>query len=337
MTVFGLRVVGALALLGALGLPAAAQEPAYVRRFVLPVAEDTIGYPRGVTADGHTGEVFVCDTRRGRILIFDTEGLFLHEIPGGDVFSGPRDLAADPEGYLVVVANYERRPALIELDFDGLFRREVRLSGLPEEAIEPFPVSVALSPTGDRLYTLDSANLRLWIAGRTGEIETSVDLAAGLDERERRDVILGHVDVYGDTVLVALPASSEIRTFGPDGTPRGSVGKQGTAPCTLAFPTAAALDESGDLVIVDQQRMVVVRWNRKSNRCLGDYLGLGAAPGYLYYPMDLALDRSGRIYIAQGFDGRVQMYSGMTPAAPPPPARATAPEDVPTSPAPSDP
>jgi hypothetical protein len=329
------RILGALALAGALGLPAAAQEPAYVRRLLLPVAEDLIGYPRGVTADVHTGEVFVCDTRRGRILIFDTEGLFLHEIPGGDVFSAPRDLAVDPEGYLVVVANYERRPGLIELDFDGLFRREIRLSGLPEGAIEPVIVSAALSPAGDRLYTLDSANLHLWISNRQGEIETSIDLAVGLDERERRDLILGHVDAYADTVLVALPAFSQIRMFGPDGAPQGTVGKPGTAPCTLAFPTAAALDEDGDLVIVDQQRMVVLRWNRKANRCLGDYLGLGAAPGYLYYPMDLALDRFGRIYVAQGFDGRVQMYSGMTPApAAPRPAR---PASAPTGPAPSDP
>ena len=79
--------------------------------------------------------------------------------------------------------------------------------------------------------------------------------------------------------------------------------------------------------------MVVLRWNRRANRCLGDYLGLGAAPGYLYYPMDLALDRNGHIYVAQGFDGRVQMYSGMIPApapavSPPPPAAdgATTPE-----------
>jgi hypothetical protein len=290
-----------------------------------------------VTADGHTGEVFVSDTRRGRVLIFDDEGIFLHEIPGGDVFSAPRDLAVDPEGYLVVAANYQRRPALIELDFDGLFLREIVLSGLPEEALEPALVSVALSSDGARIYALDEANLRLWIATRGGEVETSVDFAEGLDERGRRDVILGHVDVYGDTVLVALPASSEVRTYGPDGTPRGSVGKRGTAPCTLAFPIAAALDESGDLVIVDRQRMVVLRWNRRSNRCLGDYLGLGAAPGFLYYPMDLALDRQGRIYVAQGYDGRVQMYSGMTPAPRPPTAPPGDGSEAPTSPDPSDP
>ncbi len=325
----------ALALAGAGGGVAQAQEPAFVRKLTLPVAEDLIGYPRGVTADGHGNEVFVCDTRRGRILIFDDEGLFLHEIPGGDVFSAPRDLAADPSGLLVVVANYQRRPGLIELDFDGLFLREIVLSGLPEGARDPVLVSVALSPAGDRLYALDSANLHLWISDRSGAVQTAVDLAEDLDEYGRRDMILGHVDVYGDMVLVTVPSFSQVRTYALDGRPRGSIGKRGTAPCTLAFPTAAALDEEGDLVIVDQQRMVVLRWNRQANRCLGEHLGLGAAPGFLYYPMDLALDRFGRIYIAQGYDGRVQMYSGMTPA----PALPRLPrgETDPTSPAPSDP
>ncbi len=100
---------------------------------------------------------------------------------------------------------------------------------------------------------------------------------------------------------------------------------RGTAACTLAFPTAAALAGDDELVIVDQQRMLVLRWSISSNRCLGEYIGLGDAPGYLYFPMDLALDRSGQLFVSQGFEGRVQMYRGMTPAAGPAAPRRAAP------------
>jgi hypothetical protein len=65
--------------------------------------------------------------------------------------------------------------------------------------------------------------------------------------------------------------------------------------------------------------MVVLRWDPETNRCLGDYLGLGAAPGLLYFPTDLALDAKGRIFLSQGFEGRVQMYEGMKPASVPSP------------------
>ncbi len=317
-------LLAALALAAAAGT-AAAQEPAYVRRLVLPVAEDQIGYPPGVTADPHTGETFVCDARMNRVLVFDSEGLFLYEMPGSDAFNAPQDVAIDPEGRLVVAASHDLHPAVVELDFDGLFLREVRLSGLPEGAAEPHVGSLAISPRGDRLYLLDGSNLRVWISNRDGEVQGSIDLAAGLSAEEIRDLIPGHVDVYGETVLVAIPSFSQVRLFDLDGRPVKVVGIRGTAPCTLAFPTAAALAGEDELVIVDQQRMLVLRWSVSSNRCLGEYFGLGDAPGYLYYPMDLALDRSGQLFVSQGYEGRVQMYRGMTPAAGPAAPRPAAP------------
>ena len=75
------------------------------------------------------------------------------------------------------------------------------------------------------------------------------------------------------------------------------------------------MDDDGNLLIIDQQRNMIVRWSVEDNRCLGDYYGLGAAPGYLYYPSDLALDGQGRLYVGQGFEGRVQVYDGLRPAA----------------------
>ena len=318
------RLLAALVLAATAG-EAKAQEPGYVRRLVLPVAEDAIGYPPGVTADLHTGEVFVCDARMNRVIVFDSDGLFLYEMPGGDVFTGPQDVAVDPDGILVVAASYERRSGIVELDFDGRFLREVRLSGLPEGAAEPQIGSVALSPRGDRLYLLDSSNQRVWISDRDGGVQGAIDLAAGLPERQARDLIVGHVDVYGETVVVAVPSFAQIQLYDLDGKSRKVLGMRGTAECTLAFPTAAALAGDDELVIVDQQRMLVLRWSIPSNRCLGEYIGLGDGPGYLYYPMDLALDGSGQLFVAQGFEGRVQMYRGMTPAAGRPAPRRTAP------------
>ncbi len=324
MTARASRVLSLLALALSLGTTAAAVDrPVFLKQLRLPVTSDLIGYPRAVAADLHTGELFVCDTRKNRLLIFDSDGLLSFQIPGGDVFSGPMDIAIDPEGYLLVAANHGRKRTLVELDFDGLFLREIPLSKLPGGSVEPVVTSVALSPDGARIYALDTANLRLWIADRAGHVSTSADLAPGLSEHERRDLILGKVDVYGDTVLVAVRSAGEIRLFDLDGSQRTRVGNKGTSPCRLGSPVAAALDESGQLVIVDQQRMVILLWSVKGNRCLDEAYGLGISPGFLYYPMDLALDRQGRIYVTQGFEGRVQMYEGLA-AAPAPPSTAKA-------------
>ena len=292
----------------------AAQAPKYVGRLALPVRDDAIGYARAVTADPETGEVFVCDSRKSRILIFDSKGRFTYQIPGGRIFSAPRDLAVDPAGYLLVVANHRRHSTVVELDFDGRFIREIRLSGLPEVAAEPHPFSVALTTPGDTVYVLDRANLRVWISDRDGHVLGSVDVAEGLSEKDRSDVILGKIDVYGDTLLLALPMTGQVKLYDLDGTSRGSVGIKGTASCKLAFPVAAALNSEGNVVIVDQQRMILMRWSQ-DNRCLGDHFGPGVGQGFLYYPLDMSLDRSGRLYVSQGLNGWVQAYEGLVPAS----------------------
>lgn len=294
---------------------AAAEAPTYVTRLELPVAGDAIGYPDAVAVDPGSGEVLVCDSRKSRILIFDPAGFFSYQIPGGIVFSAPRDLAVAPDGLLLVLANHERHRALLELDFDGLFLREIRLSGGPEPAVGPDLASVALSPSGERLYVLDAANLTVSIADRDGRVRTSVDLAAGLSDKDKADLILGKLDVYGDSVLIAVPSMGSIRIFDRDGVLQQTVGIHGTAPCQTAFPRAAALDVNGHLVVVDQQRMILSRWDPADNRCLGEYYGPGTGLGYLYYPLDVALDGAGRLYTSQGHLGLVQAYEGLAPAA----------------------
>jgi hypothetical protein len=293
---------------------AEAGEPVYARRLDLPVAADALISSDAVTADLVTGEVFVCDARQNRIVIFDAEGVFRYQIPGGDAFGYPRDLAVDPDGRLVVLANHEGRSAVVELDFDGLFLGEVALTGLPEGAAPPNLISLALSPAGDRIYLVDVENLALWIADRKGAVVGSVDLGKGLDEPGRRDRFLGRVDVYGDRVLVAVPSEGQIWTYSPAGELRGRLGSKGTGRCLLAAPNAAALTADGGMVVLDQQKMLISTWAVSGNRCLGEYYGIGAAPGFLYFPSDLTLDAKGRIYVTQGFEGRVQVYEGLSPA-----------------------
>jgi hypothetical protein len=298
---------------------AEAGTPVYVKRLDLPVAADALISSDAVTADRLTGEVFVCDARQNRIVIFDAGGTFRYQIPGGDSFGYPRDLAVDPTGRLVVLANSEGHPAVVELDFDGLFLGEVVLTGLPEAAAPPNLISLALSPAGDRLYLVDVENLALWIADRDGAVVGSVDLGQGLGEKQRRDRFLGRVDAYGDRVLVAVPSEGQVWMYSLEGELRGRLGSKGTGRCLLAAPNAAALTEDGGMVVLDQQKMVISTWAVSGNRCLAEHYGIGAAPGFLYFPSDLSLDAQGRIYVTQGFEGRVQVYEGLAPALAPEP------------------
>jgi len=286
-----------------------------LRTLRLPAQSDSASYPRSVTADLNTGEIFVCDSRGNRILIFDSDGLFNYEINGGVVFRAPADVGIDPEGYLLLLASREIRRAVLELDFDGLFLREIELQNLPADALEPRLISLALSNEGDRLYLLDQANIRVWITDRDGQVQGSFDVGEGMTDNQRRDAILRHVDVSGNSVLVSIPRVGRINTYDLEGNFIRSTGDSGTAGCEMSFPAATAVDATGNYLVVDSHRGVFSTWNPETNECLGDHYGFGTAPGYLYFPTDLTLDGQGLIYISQPFEGRIQVYQGEAAAA----------------------
>ena len=116
------RIAVSLFLIAAwVGLAAGEEDqPSYVYRLTPPVRGDEIGYATAVTADLVTGEIFVCDSRRSRILIFDSDGLYRYQIRGGEVFSAPRDVAVDQDG---LFSNFRHCPLGLVLYAFGLGSR----------------------------------------------------------------------------------------------------------------------------------------------------------------------------------------------------------------------
>ena len=304
-----------LAIGPARGAPGGA--PRYLKRLRVPGTADTFKQPLCVHADLHAGEVFVCDRSNNRLVIFDERGLYNYQIIGGSTFSTPIDLAVDPDGYITLLAIVGGQRTIVRLDYDGRFVKQIALSDLPEGILEPLLISIALSPQGDRLYVLDQANFRLWIADAGGRVTGSVDLVAGLDPKRAREETLGHVDTYADVVLVSRSMAGSVLLLDPDGVSLGTIGIKGTSSCESAFPVAAALDASGNVVVLDQQRTLMTVWQTSNRRCVEEISGIGESPGRLYQPADLALDGKGRIYVSQGFEGRVQVFEHRTGAAGP--------------------
>jgi len=290
------------------------EKATYSDRLRLPFRDDRLGISRSVTVDPVTAEIFVTDWRYRRIVIFDKDLLFRYMMAGDRFSTSPNEVAIDPEEYLIVLPS--AGDTLSYLDFDGAPIGQLPLKGLPEDLVAtPRLVSVALSPDGETVYTLDGNNKIVWIAGRDGTIRHYIDMGAGLDEQDFRDFIFGHVDVYGQTLIVTVPTSGVVKLFDLEGGSPRFVGLQGTAPCQTAFPVAGALDAEGRVLVLDNQRALVSVWQVEGNKCLGEFAGFGGGPGGLYRPLDLALDAQGRVFISQGYQGRVQVYQHDSPAA----------------------
>jgi DNA-binding beta-propeller fold protein YncE len=330
-----IAIVLALALLVGVGPLAEGgdTDPTYVKRLRPPASGDRFHRPSGITTDLHTGEVFVCDSRGHRIVIFDSQGLYRHQILGGSLLRSPLDVAVDPEGYLFVTSVTGGKRSLFHLDFDGALVAEVDLASIEAETGRtPEILSVAITPTGDRLFVVDLASQRLWTLTREGGVLGSVDLIPDIEGEKREEQVLGKVDVYGDRVLVAVPTQGLVWVYDLEGRKLGHVGRKGSGPCQTGFPVAAVMDETGDVWILDRQRAMFMRWRLEGNQCLGQHYGFGNAAGAMYSPLDMTLDANGTLYVTQGFESRVQVYEGAPRSAGVP---GTVPE--PAAPRPSDP
>jgi sugar lactone lactonase YvrE len=310
--VAGAALAAVLVAPGSWGQPPGSIPPVYTQRLQVPVRGDGLQQPRAVVADLHSGEVLVCDTFANRIAIFDSQGRFRYEIRGGAAFQSPIDLAVDPEGYLFVVSQTSSELTL--LDFDGRLLDKISLTGLPDGLISPRFGSLALSPAGDRLYLMDFENDRLWVTDRQGAVQASVDTTVGRTPKEIEELRYGKVDVYGETVLLPIPNDGLVHMYDLEGRAKGTIGEPGASECQLMFPAAAALDEQGRALILDQQRAMFMTWDLERGACLSEHYGFGNAPGALYQPSDMSLDAAGRLYVSQGFEGRVQVYEGARPA-----------------------
>lgn len=75
----------------------------------------------------------------------------------------------------------------------------------------------------------------------------------------------------------------------------------------MIFPVAAAVTPEGLVLVLDRMRHKILVHDADL-RLIGEYGSLGAARGQFYQPNDMAVTDDGRVLVAQGFEGRVQVF-----------------------------
>jgi cysteine-rich repeat protein len=247
--------------------------------------------PRGVAVDG-LGTVFVADTDNNRIRRIGTDGTIATIVgdgnanyfgDGGDASLaevwGPWGVAIDPIGRLVVADTFDQRVRRIELDnriftIAGDGTANYFGDGGPATAAElQFPVGLAFDAQG-RLYIADVVNERI----RRIEIDGTIATIAGT----------------GDT---------------------GFSGDGGAATAAvLANPFGVAIDAQGRIAIADTSNQRVRRVDAAGT--ISTVAGTGAfgfggdgnaaTSAALAGPFGVAVDTTGRIYIADTFNARIR-------------------------------
>jgi DNA-binding beta-propeller fold protein YncE len=257
--------------------------------------------PVSVTCDPVQGEICVTDVRQNALHVLNQFDIQLFRTSTVAELSLPTDGSVDLLGRLVCLDRTSSG--------DNSITR-LNVYGEPDryELQIPFegwnPAHLLVTRDGNYL-TLDPARTTLAKHdSATGNLIWQRSLAdSGGDE-----IYLGR-PAEGPDGQIVVPGGNlgQVLIFDAEGRYRISFGETGGAEGYFSFPVAAAFTPDGLLLVLDRMRHKIIAFDQ-DNRFVTEFGSLGAGPGQFYHPVAMAADATGRVYVAQGFQGRVQVF-----------------------------
>ena len=219
--------------------------------------------PWGIAVDGQ-GNVYVADTWNHRIEKFDSQGKFLLQWGGfGDsrdqpdavpgLFYGPRGLAVDADGNLLVVDSGNKRVQKFSPDGQllGQYGSQGGGDGLFSE-----PVGIAVDSKGN-VYVADTWNHRIQKFDGNMKYLSQWEVPGWVGESVVNKPFLA-VDA-SDNVYVTDPEAHRVLKFSSEGQALATWGRFGNDARSVNLPLGIAVDGKGQVYVADSgnQRITV--------------------------------------------------------------------------------
>ena len=263
--------------------------------------------PSGVAVSPSGDRIYVAETGGDKVVrMFDGGGNELGVLQPPATTGGehvPVYVAVDPTTQNVYVTD---RPAgaVYVFDRDGAYLSEFR----PAVAIEGWqPLGLAFDADGN-LYVTDLA-----APARVLKFDATGKLLLTLGDGEGMSFPNGvAVDADG-LVYVSDSNNGRLLVFDADGALFSKIGR-GAGAGNLGLPRGIAVDGQGRAFVVDSSGQgvlvyAVLESGQEQPGHLGFFGGHGIADGQFAFPMGVAVDTHGRVYVADTANGRIQVWS----------------------------
>jgi DNA-binding beta-propeller fold protein YncE len=266
-----------------------------IGKFAVPAELGGSHQPAYAAVDPVSQELYVSDRLAGSIYIFDRDGRYLRELSLSTPRAGwqPMGLTFDAAGNLYVTDL--AGPVIVEIDRAGSV---VRTLGQGENL--SFPNGVAIDKAGN-VYVTDSNNGRLLMYGNDGQVLARVGRGVGqgalglprgltIDSAGRvfiADTTAQSVFIYGIPVIASpatTPAAGHLVLWYVGRLPLWGISAQGAAA------------QQGPAVQAKFQ-------------FLGSFGEPGISDAQFQFLNGVAVDGRGRVYVADTFNDRIQIWS----------------------------
>ena len=229
--------------------------------------------PKGVAVDADDN-IYVADSKRGLIVVYDSLGSFLRYIGsfnGESMFQGPSGIAIDPRaGRLYVLDSPASQ--LVMLDLQGRVLKRVgnkhAAAGL---AGTDHPAEIALG--AGHVVILDSGGSRIQVFDLECSLREGFALRNADAPPLAREIGLA-VDAAFNVYLSNLEGSS-VRIYDQHGQLRNVLGRQGLGPNEFNVPSGMWIDAANRLFVADTGNSRVLVYRVPG----GSYAGTGGGTG----------------------------------------------------------
>jgi hypothetical protein len=270
-----------------------------------------------VSLDLMRNEVYVLDPGRRDVRIFNEQGMELYRFGSDGSLGNILDVSIETDGHILVLSGSRRAYSIIRCNYRGEPLSKIVITGMPPEFSRFGPDRMVYK--NNKLYLADLESSKIIVADEKGKFERGYDLYAMFKEmfegeatgperkRTEADFNLGgfSVDDQGN-ILTTTPAIFEAQVISPKGEVR-SFGMAGSGRGKFGVASGIAADQNGYIYVSDRLRCVVIVFDRDFN-FVTEFGYRGYRPDNLVVPNDLAVDRSGRVYVSQAADRGVSVF-----------------------------
>jgi sugar lactone lactonase YvrE len=206
-------------------------------------------------------DIYVSDSVRAKIYVFDTRGRFLRTIGGTSGESRlvrPTGMALDPNTRRLYLTDTLRHQVLV-FGLDGSF---IRVIGRRGKGPGEFNFPTALTLSHGKLYVVDALNFRIQTLTPEGEFEGAFgELGDQTGTLNRPKGIAA--DTEGNLYVVDAVFET-VQVFDPKGRLLYYFGSTGTKPGQFQVPTGISIDDRNIIYIADSlnRRVQVFRYRR---------------------------------------------------------------------------
>lgn len=229
-------------------------------KFISGAKRSPFQSPVGVAVDAQDN-IYVSDSARGEITVFDPKGKFLRSIGGKQStvpLQRPTGIAIDARSRSVFVADTLLHQVLV-FNLEGNLLRTIGHRGTARGEFN-FPTFLTLA--AGRLYVVDSMNFRVQIFSAEGKP------LGGFGRLGNRSGTLNRpkgISVDSDGNIYVVDALFEtVQVFNSEGTLLYYFGSSGTAPGQFVLPGGIYINPRNMILVADSynQRVQVFRYRR---------------------------------------------------------------------------